>query len=109
MADIWRTRDRAGREVTLTTAAWAHILAQHAEMAGRQADVRAAVEAPGLVVRDPQYSRRKRCYRRTPSGRRWLKVVINYAPVPPQGTWAGEIVTAHFVREPDPKEEQLWP
>ena len=86
MATVWRTTDRLGREVVLTEAAWAHIIGEPKEMAGREADVLAAVRAPGRVTRDAGYRRRENHYRRTPSGRRWLKVVVRYRPVAPQGT-----------------------
>jgi hypothetical protein len=48
-------------------------------------------------------------YPRTPSGQGWMRVVVNYRPVPPQGTWAGEVITAYRIDERDVKEVQLWP
>ena len=38
-----------------------------------------------------------------------MKVVVNYRPVPPQGTWEGEVITAYHARRPKSKEAQLWP
>jgi hypothetical protein len=109
VATIWRTTDRLGREVTLTTEGWAHILRKRAMLAGRLDEVRAAVEAPDFVNADAQSPRRVNHYRRTPSGRAWIKVVINYRPMPPQGTWAGEVVTAYRTGKVHAKEAPLWP
>jgi hypothetical protein len=64
-------------------------------------EVRAAVEHSDLVVRDVGYPHREIHYRRTPSGQGWIRVVVNYRPVPPQGTWAGEIITAYRVDQGD--------
>ena len=109
MATIWRTRDRLGREVVLTEERRRHILRKHPAMAGRLGEVRAAIAGPDFVNRDAAYPRRENHYRRTPSGRAWIKVVVNYRPVPPQGTWAGEVITAYRTEQVDPKEAPLWP
>ena len=101
MAEIWATRDHAGREVVLTSARLAHILSRHADMANRLEEVRAPVEHPDFVTRDVGYRQRLIYYRRTPSRQGWIRVVVNYRPVPPQGTWAGEIITAYRVDQRD--------
>jgi hypothetical protein len=104
--EIWRTRDRRGRVVVLTVASWAHILDRRAAMANRLDQVRAAIERPDLVTRDVRHFHREIHYRRFPSGG-WLKVVVGYRPVPPQGTWAGVVITAYPVERPRSKEEPL--
>ena len=68
-----------------------------------------AIEQPDFVTRDVRYHHREIHYRRSPSGQGWIKVVVNYRPVPPQGTWAGEVITAYRVDERDIEEVQLWP
>ena len=103
MADIWRTTDRLGREVTLTEAGWAHIVRQRRDAVPTQDEVRAAVADADLIVADVDFPRRRNHYRRRPAGGRYLKVVVNYRPVPPQGTWAGEVVTAHPAHRPKPE------
>src|SRR4051812_49839836 len=90
--EIWQTTDRLGRGVIFTPAARAHILKRHADIAVRLDEVRTAFDRPDLVTRDREFSHRENHYRRTPSHRGWVKVVVNYRPVPPQGTWAGEVV-----------------
>ena len=109
MAVIERFRDREGREVVLTEAGRAHILAGHADMARRLGDVRAAVAVPEVATRDAVFAHRENHYRRTTSTRRWLKVVVHYRPVPPQGTWAGRVVTAYHTGTIPQKEQNLWP
>ena len=109
MEEVWRTRDRAGREVVLTGIRLAHILHQHQDMVALLAEVRRAVEACDLVTRDIRYAHRECLYRRFGGDRRWMKVVVHYRPVPPQGTWAGEVITAFPARRVDPKEVPLWP
>jgi hypothetical protein len=109
VATIWRTRDRLGREVALTEGRRDHILSKHPELAGRLGEARATVEGPDFVTRDAADPRREHHYRRTPSGRAWIKVVVNERPVPPQGTWAGEVITAYRTERVDPEEAPLWP
>ena len=104
---IWQTSDRSGRTVSLTPAGWTHIVDGHGEMAGREVRVLAAVERPDLVTRDADYPRRECHYRRV-SPRRYLRVVVNYRPVPPD-EWAGEVVTAHYRQDVKRGEHPLWP
>jgi hypothetical protein len=98
-----------GREVIFTSARRDHVLQRHSDMADRLDEVRSAIEQPDLITRDREYARRQVHYRRTPSGRGFIRVVVNYRPVPPQGTWAGEVIIAHRVNERDMEEVQLWP
>jgi hypothetical protein len=109
VADIWRTRDRLGREVVFNSASRDHIRRRRAELADRLDEIRWAIEAPDLVTRDATYPNRENHYRRTAFGPGWLKVVVRYLPVPPQGTWVGEVITAFPLRSPNPKETRLWP
>jgi hypothetical protein len=78
-------------------------------MVDRLDEVRIAVEQPDFVTQDSGYTRREIYYRRTSSGQGWMRVVVNYRPVPPQSTWAGEIITAFRVKRRDLREVQLWP
>lgn len=109
MADIWPTRDRFGRDVFLTREGRSHIVMRHAVMADRLNEVRTAIEHPDRITRDIVRRHRENHYLRTTSEPGWIKVVVQYRPVPPQGTWEGDIITAYPVRRPKPKEERLWP
>ena len=109
MAVVERFRDRAGREVVLPEARIRHILDRRPRMADRLGEFRPTVEALDLVTRDSQYARRENHYRRPAPDRSYLKVVVQYLPVPPQGTSAGDVITAHPIERIDAKEEQLWP
>jgi hypothetical protein len=95
--------------VSLTDAARGHIVGKHPAMPGREADVRAAIESPDFVNADARYPRRENHYRRAGVGAPYLKGVVKYRPVPPQGTWIGEVVTAYPTRVVPPKEQHLWP
>lgn len=73
-------------------------------MAGHLNDVQTTVEAPEVVTRDTEYMHREVYYRR-PTGRQlFLRVVVLYRPVPPQGAWTGEVVTAYQTARVDRKE-----
>lgn len=109
VATIWRARDRAGREVALTEMGEAHILERHPELVGAEQEIRTAIEAPDTVTRDATIPHRECLYRRSRLGRPLLKVVVQYRPVPPQGTWAGEVVTVLPVPKVKRKERRLWP
>jgi len=109
VAVIWRVADRVGRPVALTEDGWLHIVERHDDLAGREDDVRAAVERPDLVRRDAVYVRRENHYRRFRPEDPWLKVVVNYRPRPEPTGWAGEVVTAYETTQLPPKEEPLWP
>lgn len=109
MAEIWRTRDRAGREVVLTSAGLEHILQGHDEIVDQWDEVRTAIEQPDFVTRDARYHHREIHYRRETSGQGLLKVVVQYRPVPPQGTWVGEVITTYRVRKRKRTEVLLEP
>src|SRR6188472_1528268 len=98
MAEIWRTRDHAAREVVLTSAGLDHILERHDEIADRLDEIRMSIEQPDFVTRDARSHHRENHYRRVASGQGLLKVV-QYRPVPPQGTWVGEVITAYRVKK----------
>lgn len=106
---IWQTRDRRGREVKFIAAGQGHILRKHDYMAELMEEVRQAIEHPDVVARNARYPRRENHYRRIPVTGKWIKVVVKYRPVEPQGTWAGEIVTAYPVPRPKSKEAKPWP
>jgi hypothetical protein len=74
--EIWRIRDRTGREVVLTSAGLDHILQGHDEIADRLDEVRTAIEQPDFVTRDATYRHREIHYRRVASGQGLLKVVV---------------------------------
>jgi hypothetical protein len=105
--EIWRTRDRAGREVVLTSTGLDHILRRHDDMRSLLEEVRSIIEQPELVTRDLEYRHRENHYGRSSFDQPWIKVVVQYRPIPPQGTWAGEVITAYPVKRRDPKEEPL--
>ena len=107
MAEIWRTQDRAGREVVLTSAGLDYILRRHDDMSSRLDEVRLTIEQPELVTRDVEYRHRENHYGRSSFDHPWIKVVVQYRPVSPQGTWTGEVITAYPVKRRDPKEERL--
>jgi hypothetical protein len=109
LAEIWRTEDRLGREVFLTEARRDHILAEHDDLVDRMDAVRTVVEEPDFVTRDADYPRRENHYRWIPRESRYIKVVVEYRPVPPQGTWAGKVITAYFSGKRKRKEALLWP
>jgi len=105
---IWQTVDRDGRTVTLTEADWAHILDEHREMVGRDPDIHRTVERPNFVTRDATHAHGENSYLRVAPGPLYLKVVVRYRPVPPQGTWAGRIITAYPTKQVK-GEQHLWP
>lgn len=96
MEVIWWTRDRLGREVTLTDEGLAHILSRRSRLASRIGEMRDAVERADHVARDVDHPHRDIHYHRRSSDRPWLRVVVHYRPVPPQGTWVGRVITAHY-------------
>jgi hypothetical protein len=72
-------------------------------------EVRTAIERPDFVTRDARYRHREIYYRRVAPGPGLLKVVVQYRPVPPQGAWVGEVITAYRVRKRKSREVLLEP
>lgn len=99
-----------GREVELADHGCAHSMDRHAEeLARSEADVRLTVLAPDHVNADAEHAHREVCYRSFGPGRPMLRIVVHYRPVPPQGTWAGEIITAHPIGRSKRGEQRRWP
>lgn len=108
VATIWVTVDRLGRPVTLSDAAWEHIVDGHGELTPQPADIQEAIALADEVRRDRNFVRRAIHYRHTGPGRLRLRVVVNYRPSAPFG-WAGEVITAHFTGRQYQNEVPLWP
>lgn len=110
MPTRWQVEDARGRPVELAEAGWSHIIEHHRDdMAERESDIRLAVEAPDHVNADVDYAQREVCYRSLGRGRRFVRVVIHYQPVSPQGSWRGRIITAHLTFREKRGEVRLWP
>ena len=109
MDEIWQGQDRFERKVTLTPQRQEHIFIEHSDMEDRLDYVRLTVEQPNFVTRDRRYPHRENFYRSEPAGSRWIEVVVHYRPVPPQGTWEGEVITAYHLKRRKIKEVPLWP
>jgi hypothetical protein len=107
VAVLWRARDWLGRDVALTEAGLAHILDKHPEMIDYLNDVRATIAAPDFSTQDKRYRPRACLYRRMMPNEPRTKVVVHYRPAPPQGSWAGEIITAYRTSKVA-EEEYLW-
>jgi hypothetical protein len=95
--------------VYLSRAKLIHIRARHDEFADRLDDIRSTVERPDFVTRDRLRDHRECFYREETPGEGLIKVVVHYRPIPPQGTWTGEIITAFPVGLYRFKEVKLWP
>ena len=104
MADIWRTRDRFGREVVLTDRGWAHILAGHPELLGREGDFRGVVETSDFVNFDADHANRENHYRWSVGDGLHLKVCVEYAAIGP-----GAVVTAPLLHRIKRRERRRWP
>ncbi len=109
MAAIWRTRDPLGREIVLNEERRDHILTRHPALAARLDEIRTTVEQPDFITRDRRFGHRENVYRRTTSAPGWIKVVVHFRPIPPQGAWSGEVITAYYVDRRNAAEVTLWP
>jgi hypothetical protein len=105
MAVVSRWKDFQGRTVELTDIGWAHILEGHREMADRFGEIAKTMEAPSLVVRDPDIRRIEHHYG-VADGELRIHVVVIYRPTP--DGWVGTIRTAHLTDRLK-KGERLWP
>ena len=109
MDEIWRTRDNFDRVVYLSRVKLAHIRSRHKEFADRLVDIRSTIEKPDFVARHRLREHRECFYREEAPGKELIKVIVHYRPIPPQGTWIGEVTTAFPVGLYRPKEVKLWP
>lgn len=107
--EVWRTRDYLGRMTVLDRSRREHVLVRHRQLTGRLHEVRQAVENPSLVTRDLRFRHWENYYAPSTVETGQIKVVVHYRPVAPQGTWLGDVITAYPVREPNPREERLYP
>lgn len=109
MAVIWWARDRLGREVDLTEAAWAHSMERHGQaMFDRERDVRQAVEQADLVNDDADRADRECHYRRLQPHRPMLKVVVEYRARPAEDAPTGVVITAYPTENEKPREVRRW-
>ena len=95
MAILEEVTDRQGRRVVLDEAAWAHVLANHPEIAPFRAELLSSVADPVHCSDDPRPGR-QRCWRAEVGPSRWLLVVVDWTTEP------GRVVTA-YARRKDPE------
>ena len=112
--DIFRCRDRWDRDIVLTEDCWRlHILVRHPEFAGNEGCLQATLVAPVVVNQDAVRPNREAFYARSPLprpfSRVYVKVVVEFHHVGPGLPPQGEVITSHFVDQPNPKEQRLWP
>jgi hypothetical protein len=79
--------DPDGRTVVLTSDAWAHIAAQHRELADARASLLIAVQQPDHREPDPRPAR-ERYWLQGAGPSRWLRVIVDFSSDP------AEVVTA---------------
>jgi len=108
MAAIWEAEDRFGRSVSLSEERWGHIVAGRGARVPSPDTIRHIVEYPAQVTLDADYAHRECFYSDLTRGL-GLKVVVQYRPVPPQGTWIGTVITAHPARAVKRGETRRWP
>lgn len=108
VAVIWEATDRLGRLVTMTDAAWNHIVDGHGASRVHPSDIQSAIEYADEVRRDRNFTRRAIHYRGSDAGSLRLRVVVNYRPHARLG-WSGEVITAYLTGRKYENEVQLWP
>ncbi len=108
MTGIWETVDRFGRAVSLSEERWNHIVAARGRQGPSLDAIREAIETAAEITFDADYAHRE-CFYSNRSLGASLKVVVQYRPVPPQGAWAGTVITAHPARAVKRRETRRWP
>ncbi len=114
MEYVLESVDPRGRIVTLTVRQWTvHILPEHDEMVGREAEINAALEHPDLIASDVDHVSRDSYYRRGPFGGRHpgvlLKVCVQWASLDDDGIVRGTVITAYPTRRVKQGERVVWP
>lgn len=105
--------DRLGREIVLYEDTWYdHILVDHPRMANRVDALEQTITRPDRITRD-RFIPERECYYRTgilppPDKRYYLKVVIEFVGVGPDGIERGIVVTAYPSPHIAPDEAHLW-
>lgn len=105
---VGETTDRLGRIVVLTDESWAHIMAEHRELAGFQQEIRQAIALADEVRLDTMYRHRDIHYRHTGLGTLRFRVVVHYRPTELWG-WTGEVITAFLTRRHYQSAVLRWP
>ena len=113
MADVLRCTDRWGREIVLTDECWnGHILPDRAILRGLESRLEVVLTDPYRVRRDATNPSRECFYRhRTLPGmpRLFLKVVVEFRPIGPNGVLDGSDITAFPTNHFKTGEQQIWP
>jgi hypothetical protein len=106
MPNIFEVDDPRGRSVICTEACWKwHILDYHHDMAGREAEVIAAITRPSLgIFSDTDFENRNVYYLRRSGKPYYLKVVVEF-----KSEREGEVITAYLAFSPKAGEKLIWP
>lgn len=107
MAVRFRCTDPLGRQITLSDSVWFdHIVQGHPEFRHREALLRTTLTLPDTIQVDRRFPLRDVYYHSanlpSPFTGLLVRVVVHFYA-------AGEVVTAHFTREPHHQERRRWP
>lgn len=108
MAAIWETVDRFGRSVSLSESRWDHIVAARSPHLLSPDAIRGIIEFPAEITLDADYAHRE-CFYSDRTFGLGLKVVVQFRPVSPQGTWVGAVITAYPSKAIKRTETRRWP
>jgi hypothetical protein len=102
-----QTTDPRGQTVVCTHLRWVnHILAEHANMRGRESEVQRAIEQPVPVIyQDAQFSNRQVYYGHTTARVQYVKVVVEFE----DDDEPGQVITAFVTDSGKSGEKPLWP
>lgn len=90
--------------IRLTTERWAHIIAQHPEMATQRERVLETIKQPDMIqAGDFGELLAVRLYPQTPLTRKYL--IVAYREIPPAD---GFVLTAYFARRTSTRRSILW-
>lgn len=106
---VWSTLDRLGRSVVLTASGWSHIRDRHGDTIDSAGMVGVAIEQADEIVRDAGYLHREIHMAELGKPELPVRVVVHFRPVPPDGTWVGEVVTAFRGRPLKAGGNRQWP
>lgn len=105
MPVLFEVTDPRGKKVICSEENWIdHVLYNHPNMEGSEADVAATIEAPSysMIYQDKNYPERNLYYRKQPK-EYYIKAIVEFTE-----KQSGKLITAFITDSPKPGEALIW-
>lgn len=93
METVFKVKDKSGREINLTKRQWAHITTKHADLSGKEEEIKRVLEKPDLILPHKFDENSRNYYKYDKNEKAYLFVAARYL------NGKGFVITAFYTQQ----------